>query len=201
MHIKDNYMMITAEGYNPEEMSGFAEMAVRGKIVTILNSLYSYTCLSKACRLKILMQNSNPELVRTFAWMSIDPEGKQHSTGMIMRQGIDKALVKKGKRRGRAMFEGQFIHKFISETADNLDFGPIMEGTASVADIEKCMSKQVNYNQPEVETVSFENFKYLYTFCIIFLIVSFAVLFLENVDIITKQARVTPTHESLKGHL
>lgn len=113
-----------------------------------------------------------------FGWASSDPEGKQHTTGFIMRQGLDTELIGKGKRRLKGLFEGDIIQKALSGISEELDLGP-MASKGSVAGVMKCLSKSVNYNDPGVETVTFENFKYLFLVCVMMFLVSFIVLVLE----------------------
>ena len=73
-----------------------------------------------------------------------------------------------------------------------MDNKPVAERTAVIAETMKCMSKSVNYDQPEVEKVVLSNFKYLFLVCAILFIVSLTVLFFENVQEMMKQSRVSP---------
>ena len=178
-HIKNNHIMAKIE---LNILSGIAGLAFKGKVILIVNSLYSNTCAKKACMMKVIMQKNIPFLSKRYAWISSDPEGKQHTTGMIRRQGIEKPFLKKGTRRARAIFEGGISCKETSASIEKIDVGPMMEGTASVAEIEKCLSKQINYNQPEVEKVVPENFRYLIWLSVVLLFVSLAVFFFEKLE-------------------
>lgn len=137
------------------------------------------------------MQNNNPLLAGRYTWVSSDPEGMQHAIGLIMRQRMQSDLVIKGRKRLKILFEGGVFHKAFYESMDEISLGPMMEGHVSFYDIRKCMSKQVNYNQAQVERVSARNFKLLALICVILLLLSFFVLFFENVHAMMKVTRVT----------
>ena len=180
---KDNYIIVdyqdNLEGvFNGETIN----KALDGKLIGFLSSLYSHAIVNRGCKLKVIMHKGMPMLSRMFAWIPSDPEGKQHTTGLIMRQGLKSDLIRKGKRRLRGLFEGDVIKKVIADVADTMDFGPLTEGAASMSEIMKCLSKTVNYNHPEVEKVNPSNFRYLGLIYALLFIVAFVVLFLEIVD-------------------
>ena len=180
-HIKDTHIMVKF-GHTIEEMTEMTGMAFKGKLSGILNSLYSHTAVKKICKFKSIVQADSPTIARTYAWCASDPEGKQHTTGFIIRQGIKSDLVFKGKQKARRLFEQGMTHKIISETVEGFDLGPMMEGTGSVAEIMKCSSKQVNYDDSEIDGVTVENFKYLNLACILLLAFSITILIVENVE-------------------
>ena len=130
---------------------------------------------------------------RTYGWLASDPEGKQHTQGLIMRQGLDSDLIIKGQRRLKGLFEGDMIVKAIARLLEVLDFGPVTSGISTVSEVMKCISKQVNFNRPEVETVNVRNFKYLALVCVLLFIISFTVLVVELVDKMIKEVRVSTT--------
>ena len=66
--------------------------------------------------------------------------------------------------------------------------GPMMTGT-NYSNIRECMSKQVHYNQPEVETVSLNNFRFLFLVCVLLLIASFIVLYGEPLHKMIKRTK------------
>ena len=76
--------------------------------VVILTSLFSIPSMKGFCKLITGMSSE------VFGWLSSDPEGKQHTTGFIMRQGLDTELITKGKRRLKGLFEGNIVAKTIS---------------------------------------------------------------------------------------
>ena len=98
------------------------------------------------------MQSNIPSLVKSYGWLSSDPEGMQYTTGLITRQGIKNDLIMKGVRVVGRIFEAGIPPKVISDSFESMDMGPLMERAADYSEIMKCMSKQVNYNHPEVES-------------------------------------------------
>ena len=184
-HIKDTYIMVKF-GHSFEELTEMGEMVLQGKLSGIMNSLYSHTFIKKICQFKSVVQKESPTVALTYAWQANDPEGRQHTSGIIVRRDLKTDLVFTGKRRSKWLFEQGMAQKLVSESIEGLDLGPMMEGTGSVAEIMKCTSKQVNYNQPEIETVTVENFKYLYWVCVFCINLSLAVLFFEKVHHITQ---------------
>ena len=114
----------------------------------------------------------------------------QHTTGIITRQGIKDNLIIRalGRIFGR-IFEGGILPKIISDSFESMDLGPIVTGAADYSEIMKCMSKQVNYNHPEVERVSFKNFVYLNIVCSLLFLIAFLVLVIE---LWPKRTRVIP---------
>ena len=193
-HIKDTHIMVKF-GHTIGEMTEMAGMVLEGKVSGIINSLYSHTAVKKICKFKSIVQKDSPTIARTYAWQASDPEGRQHTTGMIMRQGMKTDLVFKGKQKARRLFEQGMTHKIISETVEGVDLGPMLEGSGSVAEIMKCTSKEVNYNQPEVEEVNIENLKYLNLVCVLLFILSFTILIVENVQINRQLGQVGPNVE------
>ena len=179
-HIKDTHIMVKF-GHSIEELVEMAGMVLKGKVSGIINSLYSHTAVKKICKFKSIVQKDSPTIARTYAWQASDPKGRQHTTGIIIRQGMKTDLVFKGKQRSKRLFEQGMIHKIISESFEGVDLGPMLEGTTSVAEIMKCTSKEVNYNEPEIDGVNIENFKYLNLVCVLLFILSFTILIVGNV--------------------
>ena len=190
-HIKETHIMVKF-GHTLKEMVEMTGMVLKGKLSGIMNSLYSHTIIKKICKFKSIVQKDSPTVARTYAWQASDPEGRQHTTGIILRQGINTDLIFKGRRRSKRLFEQGMIHKLISEIVEGVDFGPILEGTTSVAEIMKCTSKQVNYNEPEVERVNVENFQYLNLVCVLLFILSVTILIIENVHSNRQLGQVSP---------
>ena len=190
---KDSYMTVDFQD-NMEGISSGETInkALDGKLVIFVSSLYSHIGVKEGCKIKVIMHKDMPILSRMFAWISSDPEGKQHTTGLIMRQGLKSDLIKKGKRKLRGLFEGDIIKKVIADIADTLDFGPMSEGTASISQIMKCMSNTVNYNQPEVEKVNPSNFRYLAFIYVLHFLVAFVILVLQIVHKMMTTTRVSP---------
>ena len=192
-HIKDTHIMVKF-GHTIEELTEMAGMVLEGKVSGIMNSLYSYTLVKNICKFKSIVQKDSPTIARTYASQASDPEGRQHTVGIIIRQGMKTDLVFKEKQRCKRLFEQGMTHKLISDSAAGLDFGmSMLEGTASVVEIMKCTSKEVNYNQPEVEGVNIENLKYLNLVCVLLFILSFTILVVENVHINRQLGQVSPT--------
>ena len=162
---------------------------LEGKLVLLLNSLYSNPYTMKTCQLKAIMQNYSPNILKSYGWISSDPEGIQHTTGFITRQEIKDDLIMKGVRVLGRIFEAGIAPKVISDSFESINLGPLMEGAADYSDIMKCMSKQVNYNHPEVETASLKNFVYLNVACSLLFLTAFVVLVIE---LSPEKTRVTP---------
>ena len=108
-------------------------------------------------------------------------------------------LIKKGKRRLRGLFEGDVIKKLIADVIDTIDFGHLSEGTASISEITKCMSKTVNYNQAEVEQVNPKNFRYLALVYAILVLVAFIVFVLEIHNFMTTPTQVKKMKTEIRG--
>ena len=159
--------------------------------VIILNSFYT-PFIKAGCKMMIVMQKENAKYDRRYTWVSSDPEGMQHPIGLIMRQGINTDLIIKGQKRLRRLFEGGVFFIAMYELMDEISFGPITEGSVSVYEIRKCMSKQLIYHQHEVERVNVRNFRYLSLVCVLLFLVAFAVLLLENIHTYLSVTRVTP---------
>ena len=155
-----------------------------------MSSTFSQVVLEMSCKGLDAIKAGTNLLGKTYGWLSNDPEGKQHTTGLIMRQGFIDELIIKGQRRLKGYFEGSLHYRVLEVSWRSMNFGPMMAGT-SYSNIRECMSKEVHYNQPEVETVNVRNFKYLALICMLLIIVSFVVLYGELIDKLTKRARVT----------
>ena len=155
----------------------------------IISSLYSEVFLEFCCRALDGVKIGNKMLGETYGWITSDPEGKQQTQGFILRQGLKNDLIIKGQRKLKRIFEGSLFSKTYSDSFGGFDMGPMLAGT-SYSNIRECMSKEVHYNQPEVETVNVRNFKYLALICMLLIIVSFVVLYGELIDKLTKRARV-----------
>ena len=165
---------------------------IDGKTVLLLYSQYSDSIARQCCKFKSIHQKDVPKLRRTYGWLSSDPEGKQRTVGLIMRQGIKDDLIIKGLRRLKGVAEGGLFTTTYSLSMDRMEVGLMFEGTVSVEDMVKCASKKLNYNQPTVETFNLQNLKYLFVISVALLLVSFIVLVFENVHKMTEDSRVTP---------
>ena len=179
-------------GKDVNEVTDIAIKALDQKAVFILSSLFTNVCVKQSCKMKVMMQKDCLDFARTFSWVSSDPEGTIHSTGLIMRQGMKSDRIRKGKRRLKGLYEGGISHKAIEQSLDGMDFSSVSDESASFYDILKCMSKSVNYNEVEVEKVTVMNFKYPLLVCIFIFMTSFSVLFFENVHNMINRTRVTP---------
>ena len=176
---KDTHIIIDIS----KDIDSFVEIGKKtfeGRLVVLLNSLYSTSLTFLSCKNKVIMQSDSPSFVKSYAWVSSDPEGMQHTTGFITRQGIKDNLIMKGVKVFARIFEAGIALKVISDSFENMDLGPMMEIAADYSEIMKCMSKQVNYNHPEVERVSFKNFVYLNVVCSALLLTAFLVLVSES---------------------
>ena len=123
--------------------------------------------------------------------MSSDPEGKQHTEGFIMRQGLKTDRIRKGIMVSQRIFDTGFQLKDISESFRDTDVGSLMTSPPNVTEMIKCLSDQVIFNEEQVETVVVQNFKFLTLICVLLLLLALSVLFLENVHKM-KTTRVTP---------
>ena len=188
---KNNYINVDVQQNMKDMLSGGTiNKTLDAKLISFLSSLYNHAFVKQVCKMKVIMQKDIPLFSRMFTWTSSDPEGKQHTTGLIMRQGLKSDLIRKGKRRLRGLFEGDIIKKLIAHVADTVDYGPIMEGTASISEIMKCLSKTVNYNHPKVENANPSNFRYLGLIYAFFFFIAFIVLVLEIVQKLWTTTRV-----------
>ena len=170
----------------------FTSMVLNQKAVFILTSLFSPVAVEACCKFSQQVKDDLNNFNRTYSWTSSDPEGKQHTQGLIIRQGLDTDLIRKGKRRIKGLFEGDIIHKSVDLVGHAIEFGSFSDGNeVSFSALLKCMSKQVNYNQPEVEEVSVKNFKYLIQVCGILIAICCVVLVLELLYKTFKETRVT----------
>ena len=152
-----------------------SRMFEKQEAVLIANSLTAQPMSKSLCKVLVVM------IPQTYLWSSSDPESKQHTTGFIFRQRINTKLVTKAKRKMKSLFESNLLARGVTKALQMVDFGPMVEGVSTISPKMKCLSKQVNYNQPEVETVGVDNFKLLFVVSLVFLIISFVVLFLEHV--------------------
>ena len=123
--------------------------------------------------------------------MSSDLEGKQHTEGFIMRQGLKTDRIRKGIMVSQRIFDTGFQLKDISESFRDTDVGSLMTSPPNVTEMIKCLSDQVIFNEEQVETVVVQNFKFLTLICVLLLLLALSVLFLENVHKM-KTTRVTP---------
>ena len=156
--------------------------------ILIVTSMFSEPGLKAMCKLIV---GGAP---RTYGWLASDPKGKQHTQGLIIRQGLNSDLIIKGQRRLKGLFEGDIIVKAIARSLEVLDFGPLSAGNLStISEVMRCISKQVNFNCPEVETVNVKNFRYLALVCVLLFFISFTVLIVELVDKIIKKAKASIT--------
>ena len=156
----------------------FMNKVSRQKGVIIMNSIASQVFLELSCKLLDGMKAGTNLLGKTYGWLSSDPEGKQHTNGLIIRQGLNTQLIIKGQRRLKGVFEGSLLHHAFESSVKSMNLGSLMAGT-SYFNIRECMSKQVHYNHPKVETVNVNNLRLLLFICLLLLIVSFVVLVVE----------------------
>ena len=175
----------------PAAALDFTNKVARQKGVVIMSSIGSQVFLELSCKVLDRVKAETDLLGKTYGWLSSDPEGKQHTNGLIIRQGLNTQLIIKEQRRLKGFFEGSLSHQTFKDSVGGFDLGPIMAKT-SYSNIRECMSKQVHYNQPQVETVNVMNFKYLILICVLLFILSYVVLFVELVDKMRAITRVTP---------
>ena len=132
---------------------------LRKKAVLILNSYFTTPTVDTFCKKKYIVKEYVPELTRTYAWTSSDPEDKQHTKEIIMRQGLQTPVITKGIWRLRDLFEGEIPKIAIHKGIDSVDLGPMFLET-DYFDRLKCLSKTGNYN--EVKRAVIENSKCLF---------------------------------------
>ena len=185
---KDTHFIIDS-GKDMDGSVKIMKKAFESRLVLLFNSLYSTPCRMMNCKMKVIMQSDVPSLVKSYGWQSSDPEGMRHTTGFITRQGIKNDLIMKGVRVFGRIFEGGILLRVISDSFESMDMGPLMERAADYSEIMKCMSKQVNYNHPEVERVSLKNFVHLNVACSLLFVTAVLVLAIESWP---KKRRVTP---------
>ena len=162
---------------DPVEGGQLLNQVTLQKGVIIMSSIGSQVFLELCCKAADIAKSGTVLFGKSYGWSSSDPEGKQHTSGLIMRQGLITELVIKGQKRLKGLFEGSLIHQVLEDSVGSMDFS-IMQ-RASYSNIRECMSKEVHYNQPQVEKVNVMNFKYLALICMLLFLVSFAVLVVE----------------------
>ena len=122
---------------------------VKQKGVIIMTGIVSEVFLELCCKMLDGMKAGTDLFGKTYGWLSSDPEGKQHTRGLIMRQGLNDELIIKGKRRLKGLFEESLHHRALEDSFGSMDLGPMMAQT-SYSNIRKCMLKQLHYNHLEV---------------------------------------------------
>ena len=127
--------------------------AVEQKGVVIINGIVSQVYLEMSCKMLDGMKAGTNLLGKTYGWSSSDPEGKQHTNGLIMRQGLIDELIIKGQRRLKGLFKGSLHYEALEDPFGGMDWG-LLTAQTSYSNIRECMSKQVHYNQPRVQPKS-----------------------------------------------
>ena len=145
----------------------------------LVSSMFITLLREMTCKGKNSFEDGMPDLSGVYSWVSSDPQGKQKTQGLIMRQGLTTPLITKGLRRTRRLFEADIVKTAIARGISNVDGGPMYSGKTDYYSILKCMSDTVNYNSVKVEKVNTENFKYLHLLFVIMLIFAFIVFILE----------------------
>ena len=131
------------------------------------------------CQIKYSLKKSIPDANRIYSWLASDPEGKQQTRGIIIRQGLRTPLFMKGQRRLRGLFEGDILSigftmgmdKYIHDLFGKDDFYETL----------KCLSNEVQYNAVKVDVVTLQNFRHLFLIVVFTLIVALFVLIYETV--------------------
>ena len=179
---------------DPMEGGKFMEKVMKQKGVLLVTSMMSQVMLDASCKMLEGIKGENTMLGQTYSWLGTDPDGKQHTTGLITNHGLNEdPLIIKGRRRLMRVFEGSLFHQaFIDSVGGMADMMDGMVGHASAHNIHKCLSKTVNFNHPEVENVHVGNFKYLTLVCLFLLLVALFVLISEKVYKMMKTTRVQP---------
>ena len=181
----------------PMEAVKFMEDVMKQKGVLLVTSMMSQVMLNAACKMLEGMKEDNTMNAlfgQSYGWLGTDPGGKQHTTGLITNPGLNEdPLIIKGQRRLMWVFEGSLFHQAFSDSIDGV--AGLMQGVvghASASNIQKCLSKTVNFNHSKVENVLVGNFRYLVLVCLFLLLVAIAVLILENLNKMMKTTRVRP---------
>ena len=182
---------------DPYAQGKFFSKILKQKGFGIMSNLYSQIALEMCCKMWDALKAGTNLFGKAYGWIASDPEGKQHTQGLIIRQGLKNDLVIRGRRKFKGFFEGSLFSKTFAESLRLMDFGPMMAAT-NYTSIRECMSKEIHYNQPKVEAVTVMNFKYLALICVLLGIVSFGVLFGELVHELRTLTRVTPASKLSK---
>ena len=157
---------IMVSSKEPTVAFDFMNKVARQKEFVIMSSIGSQVFLELSCKVLDRVKAETDLLGKTYGWLSSDPEGKQHTNGLIIRQGLNTQLIIKGQRRLKGVFEGSLLHHAFENSIGGFDLGPIMAGT-SYSNIRECMSKQVHYNHPKVEIVNVLNLRLLLFICVL----------------------------------
>lgn len=144
----------------------------------MMTSMFMKPVRHVVCKYNIA-KDDIPELNQVHTWTSSDPQGWQHTQGLIVRQGLQTPLIMKGLRRTRRLFESDIMKIVIAKGIESIDVGPMMSGKSSFYDSLKCVSDTINYNSVVVEVVQVANFRFLFFLCIFMLLSALVVLIME----------------------
>ena len=151
--MKNNVLTIDI-GQNMTSDEAFVFNILTQKAV-FMTSMFIASVRERMCKIKNALEdqgafeNKIRDPSRVYSWMSSDPAGKHHTTGLIMRQGLTTPLITKGLRRTRRLFEADIIRKPIAEAISNVTLPSQFTGKTDPYSILICMSDTIQSNQRE----------------------------------------------------
>ena len=174
-----NRTKIVDQNGDPQSGMNIARMIVKQEAVSMMDSLLGSPIRKMTCQIKYSLKESIPDANRIYSWLASDPEGKQQTRGIIIRQGLRTPLFMKGQRILRGLFEGDILSigftmgmdKYIHDLFGKDDFYETL----------KCLSNEVQYNAVKVDVVTLQNFRHLFLIVVFMLIVALFVLIYETV--------------------
>lgn len=102
------HFLIDFSAEDQTTLQNFGVKMMFKKAVFVVSSIFGQIVLETCCKAKE-SRKEIPMLHKTYGWLSSDPDGKQHQTGIIIRQGLNTDLIKKGKKKVRGLFEGHIF--------------------------------------------------------------------------------------------
>ena len=168
---------------NQELMMNIVMMVLKQKAVCLLDSLLAPPTRKMFCQMKPFLKETVPGGEHVYGWISSDPEGKQHTRGILMRHELKTPLIIKGLRRLKGLIEGDILSQGLEKGMDikNDDKLSMFSDETSFYDTLKCLSKEVIYNSQKVDVVTLKNFRLLWQFVLIMFAFSYIVLIFERV--------------------
>lgn len=185
---KDSFLVMDmgAADFRPI-LAGIGKVA-RQEAVFMLSSAFSEGLRKMFCQLKGAISEAQHNIDHN-TWMSHDEKGKHHTIGYLMRQGTEKIpLIRRGMRRIKAAFEGNFMKYALLRGVVDMDLGVDLASSGSDEAI-MCESDKLNVRDSEIDSVTTHNFGYLYLTCVSIILISFGILVLEIANILKQETR------------
>ena len=150
--------------------------AINGLVVIITSRLFESTCRIVGCRLKQVLE-SPPDLM---SYAAVDPGSPRYGKGVIFRQANIPILKTLAKRARRIVEAGYAIisKKKLDEAGFTLDFGNMKIDWDNFRD---CMSPTLVMDKSGLQVARLANYRSLAIFLAVSLLISLAILIMENI--------------------